>query len=179
MTVPATAPSVELRPIPLDALRALLAGDLARAGDLVGATLPAFFATEGWLWELRLGQIEANPDSTRWYVRAAVTDAGLVVGHAGFHGPPDPDGMVEIGYTVDPDLRRRGWGRAIVDALLAEAAREPAVRMVRASVSPTNAASLALLLGAGFVQIGEQWDDKDGLELVFEQPVVRAGAWLG
>lgn len=178
MTTPAIAPGVELRPIPVDALRALLAGDLARAGDLVGAQMPAFFATEDWLWGLHLSQIETDPDSARWYVRAAVTDAGVVVGHAGFHGPPDPDGMVEIGYAVDPDLRGRGYGHAIVDALVAEAARDPAVRMVRASVSPTNTPSLALVRRAGFVQVGERWDDKDGLELVFEQPVVRSGSWL-
>ena len=32
----------------------------------------------------------------------------LVVGRAGFHGPPDAGGMVEVGYAVDPDFRRRG-----------------------------------------------------------------------
>jgi len=43
-------PTVELRLLPVRALRALLAGDLARTGRLVGAEMPAFFATEGWLW---------------------------------------------------------------------------------------------------------------------------------
>jgi ribosomal-protein-alanine N-acetyltransferase len=34
-------------------------------------------------------------------------ERGVAVGRAGFHGPPDADGMVEVGYAVDPAFRRR------------------------------------------------------------------------
>ena len=95
---------------------------------------------------------------------------GIVVGYAGFHGPPDEAGMVEIGYTVDPSYRRQGFAKAIVTALLERAAAEPAVRTVRATISPTNQASLATIAGFGFVENGEQWDEEDGLELIFERP---------
>ena len=176
MSTPKIAPTVELRVLSAAALRALYRLDLATAGSLVGAPMPAFFETEGWLWRWRLHQIEADPRSAHWYVRAAVAvspDGPIVVGHAGFHGPPDDAGMIEIGYTVVPDLRGRGYGHAIVAALVAAAAREPGVRVVRASVSPTNEASLTLIRSAGFVQVGEQWDDEDGLELVFERPSER------
>jgi ribosomal-protein-alanine N-acetyltransferase len=91
-----------------------------------------------------------------------------VVGKAGFHGPPDEHGMVEVGYAIVPELRRRGYARAALEALLQRAGREPAVRVVRASVSPDNAASLGLIRQYGFVRVGEQWDDEDGLELVYE-----------
>jgi RimJ/RimL family protein N-acetyltransferase len=37
-----------------------------------------------------------------------------------------------------------------------------------ASVAPTNDPSLAIVRKLGFVQTGEQWDEEDGLELVFE-----------
>jgi len=179
MTTPSPPPTIELRVLSAEALRALYRFALTGAGRLVGAQMPEFFRTEGWLWRWRLHQIEADPSSAHWFVRAAVAvppaatpaSPAIVVGHAGFHGPPDDDGVIEIGYTVVPDLRGRGFGHAIVTALLAEAAREAAVRTVRASVAPTNAASLALVHRAGFVQVGEQWDDEDGLELVFERPV--------
>ena len=167
-----TAPPVDLHVLSAEALRALLRGDLEGASTLVGAPVPAFFAEEGWLWGVRLAQIEADPAAARWYVRAAVTRAGnVVVGHAGFHGPPDAGGMVEIGYTVAPELRGRGHGHAIVAALLDAAASEPSVRVVRASISPTNARSLALVARAGFERAGEQWDEEDGLEWIFERPV--------
>ena len=177
MTTPDAPPTIELRELSALALRALYSLDLDRASRLVGATMPEFFRTEGWLWRWRLHQIEADAATAHWFVRAAVRVApdatDVVVGHAGFHGPPDDAGMIEIGYTVVPDLRGQGYGHAIVAALLAEAAREPAVRVVRASVSPTNEASLALVRRAGFVQVGEQWDDEDGLELLLERPVTR------
>jgi hypothetical protein len=41
---------------------------------------------------------------------------------------------------------------------------------VRATISPTNQASLATIAGFGFVENGEQWDEEDGLELIFERP---------
>jgi [ribosomal protein S5]-alanine N-acetyltransferase len=42
------------------------------------------------------------------------------------------------------------------------------VRTVRASISPDNIASRRLVEQYGFVEVGEQWDDEDGLERVFE-----------
>ncbi|AJC61817.1 hypothetical protein GZL_09299 [Streptomyces sp. 769] len=98
---------------------------------------------------------------------------GLVVGHAGFHGPPDEVGMVEIGYSVAPDFRRQGYARSTLIELLRRAAAEPAVTTVRATISPDNVASLATISGFGFVEVGEQWDEEDGPELVFEVPARR------
>ena len=76
--------------------------------------------------------------------------------------------MVEIGYAVLPRWRGRGYGREIARTLWARAAAHPDVRVLRASVSPDNAASLAIVTGAGLVQVGERWDAEDGLEAVFE-----------
>jgi RimJ/RimL family protein N-acetyltransferase len=93
---------------------------------------------------------------------------GVVVGHAGFHGPPDETGMVEVAYSVDPAYRRRGYARAMLRELLRRAAAEPSVRTVRATISPGNVASLATIAGFGFAEVGEQWDEQDGRELIFE-----------
>ena len=57
-----------------------------------------------------------------------------------------------------------------VEALLDRAAREPTVRVVRASVSPDNAPSLGLIGQYGFERVGEQWDEEDGLEIIYERP---------
>jgi [ribosomal protein S5]-alanine N-acetyltransferase len=94
-----------------------------------------------------------------------------VVGHAGFHGPPDETGMVEVAYSVDPAYRRRGYARAMLAALLRRAAAEPGVSTVRATISPGNVASLATISGFGFAEAGEQWDEEDGRELIFEVDV--------
>lgn len=76
--------------------------------------------------------------------------------------------MVEIGYAVDPAYRRQGYARAALEVLLERAAREVDVRTVRATVSPDNAASQNLILQYRFAEVGEQWDDEDGLELIYE-----------
>ncbi|MFI7103193.1 GNAT family N-acetyltransferase [Streptomyces sp. NPDC050161] len=157
-------------------MSALLDGDLSGASRMAGVELTEYFVTDRarWLWQFRLDQMAADPGHARWMVRQAVVgDKGLVVGHTGFHGPPDEAGMVEIGYSVAPDFRRQGYARSTLVELLRRAAAEPAVTTVRAAISPGNVASLATVSGFGFVEVGEQWDEEDGLELVFEVPARR------
>jgi RimJ/RimL family protein N-acetyltransferase len=52
--------------------------------------------------------------------------------------------------------------------LLARARDEPAVHRVRVSIRPDNVASYRLAAQFGFAKVGEQWDDEDGLEYVYE-----------
>jgi [ribosomal protein S5]-alanine N-acetyltransferase len=168
----ASPKAVRFVPLPGAALAALAAGDLAAASSAAGVTLTPYFTTPEaiWLWQLRIGQIAADPPSARWFARAAVAEPdGVVVGHAGFHGPPDEAGMVEVGYSVDPAWRRQGYATAMLSELLKRAATEPGVKTVRASISPDNAGSLATVARFGFTQNGEQWDEEDGLELIFER----------
>jgi RimJ/RimL family protein N-acetyltransferase len=153
------------------AFHALAAGDLAAAEALSPVRLSAYLAgpeCDG-LWRRRAEQCDRDPAAAGW-VTGVIWDAtaGRAVGAAGFHAPPDAEGMVEIGYRVDPDQRRRGYARAALEALLARAAREPDVRRVRVSIRPDNLPSSRLALQYGFRQIGEQWDDEDGRELVYE-----------
>ncbi|WP_208092317.1 GNAT family N-acetyltransferase [Blastococcus xanthinilyticus] len=166
---------VELSPA---ALRALADGDLAAAQAAAPVPLTPYLAGAEcrWVWRIRAEQVVADPASARWVTRVVRDpERELTVGRAGFHGPPDASGMVEVGYSIDPAHRRQGYARAALRALLAWAADEPAVTTVRASVAPANVASRDLVLGAGFVVVGEQIDEEDGLEIVHEVP---AGARL-
>ncbi|WP_344211320.1 GNAT family N-acetyltransferase [Kribbella sancticallisti] len=155
-------------------MAALLADDLEQASRESGVRLTELFLDEHskWLWNYRLKQLEDEPEAAGWLVHAAVSEPeGVVIGHGGYHGPPDANGMVEVGYTVDLQYRRQGYAKAILAALIDRAATEPGVRVVRASISPTNAASLATIANFGFLEAGEQWDEEDGLELLFERSV--------
>ena len=167
---PDMPPTVELLALPAPVLRALLGGDLRAASRAAGVDLPPTFLDDGSLWGLRLGQLESDPAGAHWLIRAIVGPAGAVVGHAGYHGPPDERGMVEVGYFVDEPHRRRGYGRATLERLLAYAT-DAGADVARASVAPANDPSLALIRAFGFVHVGEQWDDEDGLELIFERPL--------
>jgi RimJ/RimL family protein N-acetyltransferase len=56
----------------------------------------------------------------------------------------------------------------MAQALWVYAASHPAVRTLRATFTPDNAGSRAIIEGAGFVLVGEQIDEEDGLELIYE-----------
>ena len=176
---PRRPPTVELVELPVDAIHALAAGDLAAANSGSPVALTPNFVGPDWagVWAMRSAQVRADPVSAGWITRVVVdAETGLAVGRAGFHGPPDENGMVEVGYAVDPAYRRRGYARAALVALLDRAAREPAVSIVRATITPDNAASRALVAQYGFVEVGEQWDDEDGLETIFEVPAGRTAS---
>jgi RimJ/RimL family protein N-acetyltransferase len=164
-------PRVRIVQLTARVFRALAEGDLAAANASSPVPLPAYFAGPEWraVWGRRSRQVTEDPASATW-VTGVIWDERqqLAAGRAGYHGPPDRSGMVEIGYAVDPAYRRRGYARAALEALLQRAAREPQVRTVRATISPDNVASYQLVSQYGFTETGEQWDDEDGLEIIYE-----------
>jgi [ribosomal protein S5]-alanine N-acetyltransferase len=122
--------------------------------------------------QIRARDLAEYPKNLEWSVRALVVDDEMI-GHAGFHGPPGVNGAgkpdaVEIGYTVFPDHRGRGYGRLAAQALVDWASRTHGIRHFVASVAPGNEPSLAIVRGLGFEQTGRRHDSIDGEELVFE-----------
>ena len=168
------APSVRIVHLSPDTLAALAAADLATAAELTGLPLTPYVISDERIgvWRRRARQVVDVPADLPWVTGLLVDDVtGEVVGGAGFHAAPDAEGMVEVGYGVDPAYRRRGYARAALLHMVDRARAHPDVRVLRATVSPTNAASLGLVAQLPFVEVGEQWDDEDGLEIIFELPV--------
>jgi RimJ/RimL family protein N-acetyltransferase len=194
MTVSSTPPvrvRVQLLQLPAGVIDALAQGDQSSAQSrLLSTGVPAVWPLESSAghdppapvltpylvsaesrrtWVVRSAQLAADPASADWITRVVYDpDRQLVVGKAGFHGPPDASGMVEIGYAIDPLRRRRGYARAAVEVMLQHARSRPEVRTVRASISPDNHPSLNLVAQYGFVAVGEQIDEEDGLEVIYE-----------
>jgi len=152
-------------------MHASLADDRLLASTLIRADLPREWpGRTGRTMRYRLDQLSVDPSVQPWLLRAIVLREPLrrVIGHIGFHAPPDEGRCVEVGYTVDADYRRQGFAFEAVQALFAWANAEHAICRFRASIAPDNAPSLALARKLGFVQTGSQWDEEDGEELVFE-----------
>ena len=169
-----TGPRVRIIHLTADALVALASGDLEGASTDAGVSLTPWLVSDEAIgtWRYRATQVAATPADLGWVTGVIWDeDRGVVVGKAGFHAAPDAAGMVEVGYAVDPAERRRGYARAALLAMLDRARAEPSVHTLRATVSPGNSASLGLIAQLPFVEVGEQWDEEDGLETIYELPV--------
>jgi RimJ/RimL family protein N-acetyltransferase len=142
------------------------------------ATDPAATLSAEWrddvrrLAERRLQQIGEHPDHAPWLLRAIVLRQGErpAIGHINFHGPPNERGVPEVGYSLLPGFRGRGYAIEAVGGLFDWARTEYGISRFRASIAPDNARSQNLVAKLGFVKVGEQWDEEDGLEWVFETP---------
>jgi len=155
-------------------LRAYVAGE--PLPDL-GFTDPEdFLAGSAHTVHLRAAQLAHAPADEPWLLRAVVLrESGAAVGRSNFHAPPDARGMVEIGYGVLPDHQGQGYAAEAAAAMWTWAA-EHGARVLRASIAPDNAASLALIRRAGFVRVGERVDARDGLEQIWERAADASGS---
>jgi RimJ/RimL family protein N-acetyltransferase len=80
---------------------------------------------------------------------------GRAIGDAGFHGPPDSGGEVEIGYALVPRARGVGLAGEAVELLVSWAQSQTGVRAVSARVDRGNVASERLLARLRFAADGE------------------------
>ena len=104
-------------------------------------------------------------------VLAFEISSGEMIGSAGFHDWPDQNGMIEIGYGIVEQRQREGFGQELLSAMWNEILKNPDVKTLRYTVSPDNAPSIHIINKFGFAKVGEQIDDEDGLELIYEMSV--------
>lgn len=164
----------QLVQIPLPVIDALGDGDLNSARSLFTQALTPYLVGDECrsVWRRRSAQIKDDPQDALWVTRLVIdSETGAVLGRAGYHGQPNHDGMVEVGYAIDPLYRRQGHARAALKILLDVGANNPHVKVVRATVRPDNLPSKKLLDQCGFREVGEQWDEEDGLEIILEVSV--------
>lgn len=101
---------------------------------------------------------EGGDADVGWYGWYAITrepagERATVVAAAGYLGPPSA-GSVEIGYSVIPEARGRGYATELVEALVLHAFEHPQVRRVIAHTADSNVASARVLLSLGFTRAG-------------------------
>jgi ribosomal-protein-alanine N-acetyltransferase len=94
----------------------------------------------------------------------------VVVGSAGFHNLPDENGMIEIGFGVDPTFQNKGYGQQILHGMWNWVVKDVKVKTLRYTVSPDNLVSQHIIKKLGFNLVGEQIDYEDGLEEIYEKP---------
>jgi ribosomal-protein-alanine N-acetyltransferase len=171
----AGGPRVELQLFDEPLLSAFIDGRFDDAARLLQAELEPEWPDAHDAAFLRSRVDGARDESTApWGARAIVVQSPVrrMIGHAGFHGPPGVNALeltdaVELGYTVFPASRGAGYATEVARSLMEWARQEHGVTSFVASVSPTNAASLAVVAKLGFRFVREAHDDVDGLEHVY------------
>ena len=123
--------------------------------------------SQSWLDALR-SSTETDPWRHGFFI--VDRDSNQVVGTAGFKGPPDNEGVVEIAYGVAPDYQGRGFATEAAHALVEFALANPAVATVRAHTLPGANASTRVLSKNGFRHLGEVIDPEDGRVWRWELP---------
>ena len=126
-----------------------------RLGRMLGARVPdtwpgADFAR--MLPHIARGiEVSSRAEPTRLIVHAA--DESLI-GETGFHGPPDGSGTVEVGYSIVPAYRGRGFAYEATRALIRHSLARSDIRRVIAECLDDNAASLRVIEKLGMRRVG-------------------------
>jgi len=112
-----------------------------------------------WLAALR---VSSGADPWRHGFFVVHREACRVIGTAGFKGPPDSSGNVEIAYGIVPSFQGRGYATEAAAALVEFALASAQVQVVRAHTLPEANASTHVLRKNGFTHIGTVVDPEDG-----------------
>ena len=118
----------------------------------------------------RIPRVKKDPTFAEIGLVLAIAD-GEIIGSAGFHDFPDENGMIEIGFGIVPDKQRQGYGLELLHGMWREIAKREDVKILRYTVSPENDASMHIIKMLGFNLVGEQIDEEDGLELIYESSI--------
>lgn len=135
---------------------------VAEAERLTGTTMSDWFVARTDIWHYMISLLDDRPENADWLMQAVVI-GDAAIGNAGFKGAP-LDGEVELGYSIAPDLRRRGHASTVVGLLL-DRARLAGVDRVIARIDPDNTASIGVVTKAGFVPDGEFLSARSGRQL--------------
>jgi [ribosomal protein S5]-alanine N-acetyltransferase len=100
-------------------------------------------------------RVEVDPTYGEWCRLVIHAGDGLLMGDAGFHTLPGPDGTVEIGYGIVPAYRGQGYAYETARALVDWAFTHEAVTRVVARVEDlTNHSSVRILERLGMRLVG-------------------------
>lgn len=117
----------------------------------------------------RIPRVTDDPGAAPFLLRLAVLrERAIVIGSAGFHARPDATGMIEIGLGIEPQERGHGYAQEVLRGMWAWVVATPEVRTLRYTVSPDNEPSQAIIRKFGFVHRGQQIDEIDGPEDIYE-----------
>lgn len=183
LVTPIHTPRLTLLPGSFALLRAELE-DRAALADMLDADIPDSWPPELYdadATRFMLDWYASHPAEPGWGFYYVIENSnmpgarGLAVGAGGYKGGPDDSGAVEIGYSIVPERRRRGYAREAVEAWLANAFDDQRVNHVVAQTLPELTPSIGVLVATGFSFDGAGSDPGEPSAIRY---VINRGAYL-
>jgi ribosomal-protein-alanine N-acetyltransferase len=124
---------------------------IARAA---GATVPERWPVEHYDQEVldQMREVLEHDPEHEWVLRYIV--AGDVVAGMFGAGTPDAEGRIFIGYSVLPEMQRRGYASEALEAVIEWAFARPEVRIVAGETYPHLLASIRTMERCGLRFVG-------------------------
>jgi [ribosomal protein S5]-alanine N-acetyltransferase len=144
-------------------LEALLRGHRS-LGQFLGVEVPLLWSEYGdEIFEFTLKKVREKPMDAPWWSYLAVLKAeNRLIGSCGYKGPPDKEGLVEIGYEIAEEYRGFGLATETARALIDYAFGFPRVRAVKANTLAEVNASGSVLQKCGMKKVAELFDPDEG-----------------
>lgn len=125
-------------------------GDRMKFAELLGVSVPETWPPDNLrdVLDYIYGLYKEHPEWEGWLTWYAVridNDYPILCGSIGFKGPPDKQGMVEIGYSVLPEFQGQGIATEMVAAIVQWAKQQPQVKRIEAETNTDNEASVRVL----------------------------------
>lgn len=119
-------------------------------------------------------ELRLTPHATQWQFREIlISSTNEKIGEINFHRSPagdefTPVGTIEIGVEIAEMYRRNGFASEALMAMWLWACEQPEVKVLRYTVSASNHPSMRIIQKFGFTHVGQQIDEEDGPEEIFE-----------
>ncbi len=105
-----------------------------------------------------LDKLQAHPEAAGfhvWYVILTEGQRRGLVGMVAFKGPPDENGTIEAGYSINEKFQRQGIATEATRAIMKWAFQNPAVRVITAETFPELEASKKVMQRCGMSFLGD------------------------
>jgi predicted acetyltransferase len=106
---------------------------------------------------------------TMWIVIEKIKKA--IIGGICFHGEPDENGEVEIGYGIDVDYRNQGYMTETINGMINWIRNNKKVNIIKAETDVCNISSVRVLKKNGF-ELFHQIEDMVTLKLEMNKPTI-------
>jgi len=154
------SPRIEIKPLPLSDLKILI-GSREALEKHANLTISGVELSENYRDELR-ELIEQYPDVwdvkrndylfyTLWLMVERETKT--IVGQFTFNGKPNPEGEVEIFFSIESPYRRKGYATEVMESILCWGNKTELFRVVLIEAFEDNRAAMASLKKLGFRKV--------------------------